>query len=140
MRQAVVEMKMAALLLAATFAARPQAASSPNASREFLNHGKPVVEQLVGGDQKRRPTARRRVDIHRRSAAARTRRSRSPARVWIRFYTLDGFGASEDRGWHQNYNFGSGAAVRERCKAAVQAGVDLIATDQYEELRDFLRE
>ena len=53
---------------------------------------------------------------------------------WIRFYTLDGFAASESRGWDRNYNFGSRAAVIERWKAAIGAGVDLIATDQYEDL------
>ncbi|HLK46967.1 MAG TPA: hypothetical protein VKT49_02470 [Bryobacteraceae bacterium] len=58
---------------------------------------------------------------------------------WIRFYTLDGFAPGEDQGWDQNYNFGSPAAVRLRWNAAIQAGVDLIATDEYEELRDVLK-
>jgi len=53
---------------------------------------------------------------------------------WIRFYTLDGFSPDEDRGWDQGYNFGSRAAVLARWKAAISAGVDMIATDQYEEL------
>jgi hypothetical protein len=53
---------------------------------------------------------------------------------WIRFYTLDGFAAGDDRGWGASYNFGSRAAVEPRWKAALAAGVDLIATDQYEEL------
>ena len=57
---------------------------------------------------------------------------------WIRFYTLDGFSPEEDRGWDKNYNFGSKPAVRLRWKAAYDAGVDLIATDQYEELAAFL--
>jgi len=59
---------------------------------------------------------------------------------WIRFYTLDGFGPSEDLGWDQNYNFGALAAARERWQAAIQAGVDFIATDQYEQLRDLMRD
>ena len=54
---------------------------------------------------------------------------------WIHFYTLDGFGAGEDKGWGDSYNFGSHEAVRARWKAAVAAGVNLIASDQYEELR-----
>jgi hypothetical protein len=54
---------------------------------------------------------------------------------WIRFYTLDGFTAAESQGWDQGYNFGSHAAVLSRWKAALAAGVDLIATDQYETLR-----
>ena len=53
---------------------------------------------------------------------------------WIRFYTLDGFTADEDRGWDEGYNFGSREAVTKRWNAAIAAGVDFIATDQYEEL------
>jgi len=53
---------------------------------------------------------------------------------WIRFYTLDGFAPSENRGWDNNYNFGSRAAVEARWRAAIAAGVNLIATDQYEDL------
>lgn len=61
--------------------------------------------------------------------------------LWIRFYTLDGAPAEEmtRNGWFANYNFGSDAAVRERWKAAFEAGVDYIATDQYEELASYLR-
>jgi hypothetical protein len=58
---------------------------------------------------------------------------------WIRFYTLDGFTAAESKGWDQNYNFGTRDAVLQRWKAALAAGVDLIATDQYEALRGVMR-
>ena len=57
---------------------------------------------------------------------------------WIRFYTLDGFVQAEGLGWDKNYNFGSREAVLKRWKAAVDAGVNLIATDQYEDLGAFL--
>jgi hypothetical protein len=57
---------------------------------------------------------------------------------WIRFYTLDGFTAEEDQGWDRNYNFGSRQAVTARWKAAQAAGVNFIATDQYETLRPLL--
>lgn len=57
---------------------------------------------------------------------------------WIRFYTLDGFTAEENKGWDQNYNFGSRSSVELRWKAAAAAGVDMIATDQYEDLSAFL--
>jgi len=57
---------------------------------------------------------------------------------WIRFYTLDGFVPPGDRGWSADYNFGSRDAVDLRWKAAFEASVDLIATDQYEELGEFL--
>jgi hypothetical protein len=53
---------------------------------------------------------------------------------WIRFYTLDGFSEGEDRGWGNAYNFGTHEAAIIRWKAALSAGVNLIATDQYEDL------
>jgi hypothetical protein len=56
----------------------------------------------------------------------------------IRFYTLDGFAPADDKGWGSGYNFESPSAVRIRWQAAAASGVDLIATDQYEELRQFL--
>ncbi len=59
---------------------------------------------------------------------------------WIRFYTLDGFGPADDQGWGAGYNFGSIEAARARWKASLDAGVDLIATDQYEDLAAFMRE
>jgi len=58
---------------------------------------------------------------------------------WIRFYTLDGFTPEENRGWDKNYNFGSREAVQARWKAAIDAGVDLIAADQYEDFSAFLK-
>jgi len=54
---------------------------------------------------------------------------------WIRFYTLDGFAPAGSKGWDQSYNFGSREAVAARWKAAVAAGVNLIATDQYEDFQ-----
>ena len=59
---------------------------------------------------------------------------------WIRFYTLDGFNpqTGHDNGWLSGYNFGSLAAVEERWKAAIESGVDLIATDQYEQLAEYM--
>lgn len=59
---------------------------------------------------------------------------------WIRFYTLDGFEPGEDRGWNETYNFGSHRAVQARWQAAIESGVNLIATDQYEEFAGFMRD
>jgi hypothetical protein len=59
---------------------------------------------------------------------------------WIRFYTLDGFAPEGDKGWGNAYNFGSPEAVRLRWKAALDAGVNVIASDQYEDLRAFMRQ
>ena len=54
--------------------------------------------------------------------------------LWIRFYTLDG--ATDDElschGWFRSYNFGSLSATRIRWQAAIAAGADYIASDQYE--------
>ena len=52
--------------------------------------------------------------------------------LWIRFYTLDGFLNGGGDGLTASYNFGSEAAVRTRWSAAIQSGVDFIATDHYE--------
>jgi hypothetical protein len=51
----------------------------------------------------------------------------------VRFYTLNGHSAAASRGWGAGYNFGDLEAARLRWKAAIRSGVDLIATDQYEE-------
>ena len=58
---------------------------------------------------------------------------------WIRFYTLDGFNGDESKGWDQNYNFGSREAAEKRWRAAVAAGVNLIASDQYEAARTVVK-
>jgi hypothetical protein len=58
----------------------------------------------------------------------------------IRFYTLDGFKQGEDGGgWGNAYNFGSKEKVEARWKAALDARVDLIATDQYEDFTAFMK-
>lgn len=58
--------------------------------------------------------------------------------LWVRFYTLNGHAPGAGLGWTESYNFGSLPAVRERMRAAVSAGVEFIATDQYEELARIL--
>jgi glycerophosphoryl diester phosphodiesterase len=61
--------------------------------------------------------------------------------LWIRFYTLDGARREElsARGWFKTYNFGSEKAARRRWDAAIRAGVDYIASDQYEALSRAIR-
>jgi len=61
--------------------------------------------------------------------------------LWIRFYTLDGATKPQlsANGWFRSYNFGSKDAVMKRWKAAATAGVDYIASDQYEELAELLK-
>jgi hypothetical protein len=61
--------------------------------------------------------------------------------LWIRFYTLDGATEKElsCNGWFHSYNFGSLAAADERWRAARQAGVDYLASDQYEQVAAFLK-
>jgi hypothetical protein len=58
---------------------------------------------------------------------------------WIRFYTLDGFETGHGLGWGEAYNFRSRAAVEKRWRAALDAGVNLIATDQYEDLAECMK-
>jgi hypothetical protein len=60
-------------------------------------------------------------------------------KLWIRFYTLNGHdpALSLTNGWTRSYNFGSLEAARLRWRGAIAAGVDFVATDQYE---DFARE
>lgn len=52
--------------------------------------------------------------------------------LWIRFYTLDGFLNGDGDGLTTSYDFGGDAAVKLRWRAAIEAGVDFIATDHYE--------
>lgn len=62
-------------------------------------------------------------------------RAAHDAGLWIRFYTLNGHSPEygQQMGWSPGYNFGSHDAARIRWRAAVAAGVDFIATDQYED-------
>jgi hypothetical protein len=63
------------------------------------------------------------------------------AGLWIRFYTLNGHDPSDTSGgWTASYNFGSEEAARERWRAAIRAGVDFVAVDQYERFGEVLRE
>ncbi len=59
---------------------------------------------------------------------------------WIRFYTLDGFTPQlgKQNGWFESYNFGSLEAAQKRWQAALDAGVNLLATDQYEDLAAYM--
>jgi len=59
--------------------------------------------------------------------------------LWIRFYTLNGHAPDAGQGWSAGYNFGSLDAVRPRWRAAIDAGVDFLATDQYELLADEMK-
>ena len=61
--------------------------------------------------------------------------------LWIRFYTLDGLPDRDlrENGWDKDYNFGSKEKVLPRWKASICAGVDYLATDQYEDLAEVLR-
>jgi hypothetical protein len=58
--------------------------------------------------------------------------------LWIRFYTLNGHSEARAQGWTGSYNFGTLDAARARWRAARDAGVDFIATDQYEALAQLL--
>ena len=51
---------------------------------------------------------------------------------------IHGFRAEDNRGWDVGYNFGSRDAARLRWRVELAAGVDLIATDQYEDLGNMM--
>lgn len=57
----------------------------------------------------------------------------------VRFYTLNGHTPAASKGWSESYNFGDLEAARIRWRAAARSGVDLIASDQYEELAALLQ-
>ncbi|MCA9300134.1 MAG: hypothetical protein KDA28_13770, partial [Phycisphaerales bacterium] len=61
---------------------------------------------------------------------------------WIRFYTINGtskaMGAAS--GWSPSYNTGDLDRARTRWNAAARAGVDFIASDQYEQAAATIRE
>jgi hypothetical protein len=59
--------------------------------------------------------------------------------LWVGFYTLNGHPTGRGSGWTESYNFGSIEAVRARMRAAADAGVEFIASDQYEELGAILK-
>src|SRR5215831_15833997 len=68
-------------------------------------------------------------------------RSAHRAGLWIRFYTLNGHDPHDTSGgWSEGYNFGSKPAARERWRAAIRAGVDFVAVDQYEPFAATLHE
>lgn len=67
-------------------------------------------------------------------------RNAHEAGLWVRFWTLNGHAAGHERlfGWSRGYNFGSLDAVRVRWRAAIAAGADFVATDQYEAFAEHL--
>lgn len=61
--------------------------------------------------------------------------------IWVRIYCLNGHDPEDkSNGWGRGYNFGSPEAVRLRWHAARDARVDFLATDQFEELAEILRQ
>jgi len=58
---------------------------------------------------------------------------------WIRFYTLDGDPFPATHGWSPDYNFGTLEAAQIRWRACIEAGVDFVATDQFEAFTEFLK-
>lgn len=95
--------------------------------RRWTNHSWTAVEpegQPLAADWSREDEAR----LKRLVSAAHA------AGLWVRFYTLNGHDPTDrSGGWSDSYNFGSLAAARQRWDAAIRAGVDFVAVDQYED-------
>jgi hypothetical protein len=105
--------------------ARPRATPATN-YRRWWNHPWKAVER----EGQRAAGAWTRAEAGRLGAIVRDAHARG---LWVRFYTLNGLTGDRD-GWMPGYNFGSAAAADVRWRAAIDAGVDFVATDQYEEL------
>jgi hypothetical protein len=110
-------------------AAAPEILDSEHATnyRRWWNNPWDVVEiggQPHAGEWTPEKTRRLRALVERAHANG----------LWIRFYTLDGATEPElsCHGWFHGYNFGSLDAARIRWRAAIAAGVDYVASDQYE--------
>jgi hypothetical protein len=106
---------------------KPMLNEVPSASnyRRWWNNPWSVVEdegQPKAGDWTR-------ADVGRLQSLVKAAHAKG---LWIRFYTLNGHQETESLGWTRSYNFGSLAQARLRWQAAIDAGADFIATDQYE--------
>jgi len=101
--------------------------------RRWWNNSWDVVEQ--GGQRKSGPWTVQ--DATRLQNLVKHAHERG---LWIRFYTLDGLADRDLRksGWDKDYNFGSKEKASIRWRASMDAGVDYIATDQYEDLAELL--
>jgi hypothetical protein len=123
------EQRAAALAAASTVALVAVPATN---YRRWVNFSWQVVErggQARAGDWSIADSARLNAIVNRAHAFG----------YLVRFYTLNGHSASEHPEWTASYNFGSVDAVRRRWEAAIGAGVDLVATDQYEEFAALLK-
>ena len=118
------EQRAAALAAASPDTLIPSSATN---YRRWVNFPWQVVER--GGPRQ----AGEWTDADRARLAAIVNRAHTQG-LGVRFYTLNGHDPSAHPEWTASYNFGSLAAARTRWLAAIAAGVDLIATDQYEEL------
>jgi hypothetical protein len=119
---------------AAAFAASPATLIPSRATnyRRWTNFPWAAVErggQGKAGDWTREDEARLRSIVSRAHDMG----------LWVRFYTLNGHAPGKGQGWTESYNFGSAAAVESRLSAAIEAGVEFIATDQYEVLARLLK-
>ena len=119
--------------LAATLPPEQLLTERPSNYRRWWNNSWAEVEE--GGQAKAGPWTP--------AAAARLKALVDHAHrlgYWIRFYAVDGFAPAADQGWGAGYNFGSHEAAVVRWKAALDAGVNFIATDQYEDLAAVMKE
>jgi hypothetical protein len=118
--------------LAATLPPEKLLSTPPTNYRRWWNNSWFVVEE---GGQKQAGDWTKADDRRLRALVDQAHR----LGYWIRFYTLDGFPPGDGQGWDDGYNFGSRKAVLARWKAALAAGVNFVATDQYEDLATVMK-
>jgi hypothetical protein len=118
---------------AAAFAATPATLLPSGATnyRRWANFSWAVVEK---GGQAQAGEWTRADDMRLRAIVSRAHE----LGLWVRFYTLNGHAPGTGAGWTESYNFGSQKAAELRLSAAIKAGVEFIATDQYEVLSRLL--
>jgi hypothetical protein len=107
---------------------------SASAYRRWWNNSWVVIEE---GGQRNAGEWTREEDARLRAFTAHARK----LGLMIRFYTLNGHApeVGDRNGWTASYNTSSLEAAQVRWRACAAAGVDFIATDQYEELARVLR-
>ena len=119
--------------LLATAAPEELLAETPTNYRRWWNNSWYEVEE---GGQHQQATGRRPTTARLKALVDHAHK----LGFWIRFYTLDGFAPGAGSRLGQRLQLRIARGREARWNAALEAGVNLIATDQYEDLAAFMRQ